>query len=50
LKQEIRALKKERNEAVTEHDAVASSKARRGIKKRKRQLRHLARQAKVAAV
>jgi hypothetical protein len=50
LKQEIRTLKKERDDAVTEHDTVASSKARRGIKKRKRQLRHLARQAKVAAV
>jgi hypothetical protein len=48
LKQEIRALKKERDEAVAEHDDMASSKARRGIKKRKRQLRHLARQAKAA--
>lgn len=46
LKQEIRTLKKERDESVAEHDAMASGKARRGIKKRKRQLRHLARQAK----
>jgi hypothetical protein len=50
LKQEIRALKNERNDAASEHDRTALSKARRGIKKRKRQLRHLARQAKTAVV
>ena len=48
LKQEIRVLKQERDDATSADDAVAAVKARRGIKKRKRQLRHLARQAKTA--
>lgn len=50
LKQEISALKSQRDEALSEHDAVSFIKARRDIKKRKRRLRHLAEQTKTAAV
>ncbi len=48
LKQEIQALKTQRDEALTEGDVAALSKARKDIKKRKRHLRRLAEQSKGA--
>lgn len=50
LKQEIHALKTQRDEALTEGDVAALSKARKDIKKRKRHLRRLAEQSKAAVV
>jgi hypothetical protein len=48
LKQQIRALKAKRDEALTEHDATALKQMRDRIKKRKRQLRRMAEQSRVA--
>lgn len=48
LKQEIRALKGKRDEAMAEHDTTALKQIRERIKKRKRRLRRLAEQARTA--
>jgi glucan phosphorylase len=50
MKQEIRKLKAQRNAALEEHNMAAVIQARRGIKKYKRALRRMARQARVATV
>lgn len=44
IKQEIHALKLERNDALADHDEEVLRKARYAIKKRKRYLRRLAKQ------
>jgi hypothetical protein len=49
LKQQIRALKGQRDAAIVEHDSTSVHQARRQIKKRKRILRRLAEQASSAA-
>ncbi len=47
LKQEITALKSERDAALADHDTTAVKKARKDIKRRKRRLRHLAKTTSV---
>lgn len=42
LKQEITSFKKERNDALEDHDHEGTTQARKEIKKRKRRLRHMA--------
>jgi hypothetical protein len=50
IKQEIRSLKAQRDDALTTHDATAVAQVRKQIKKHKRTLRRMARQARVATV
>jgi hypothetical protein len=49
VKQEIHALKKQRDAALAEHDGTAVKQARQQIKKHKRTLRRLAEQAHAMA-
>ena len=50
MKRDIYTLKTQRDAALAEHDTAAVMQARKGIKKHKRVLRRMARQARVAAV
>jgi hypothetical protein len=50
LKQEIRALKVQRDATIAEHNAATLKQIRERIKTRKRRLRKLAEQARVATV
>ena len=50
IKQDIRDLKAQRDEALTAQDVTAVAQTRKRIKKHKRTLRRMARQARAAAV
>ena len=48
MKREITALKTQRDEALLEHDLAAAAKARKSIKKYKRVLRRMGKEARAA--